>query len=300
MKTLQSRFTIITLMALALASISGASFAQENVPPTPLGVSPTVPVPPLSPPMVEATEAMEQTMKSLDKLLEDALRNNPKIALAESKLQQAQVELRAAQMEVAEQLTKLHRDSDLFRKEMENAKARLEEQMKFANAGVMPLRANMASEELLRKKLELDGALSQMKFLAGQGQGAFLRTFAPPKAFAPSTPRPALKEDSPIAKALKTPITLTFEDLEVGELSRMISEWTGVNFVTDEDIQDLPITVTLTDLTLKQTLLAISDLKSSLCFVIRPGYILCTTRERAQTINAPTIPEDIPLFLPHR
>jgi hypothetical protein len=43
---------------------------------------------------------------------------------------------------------------------------------------------------------------------------------------------------------------------------------------------------------------ALADTKEGICFVIRDSYIFATNEERAMTINAPTIPDTIPLYLP--
>lgn len=91
-------------------------------------------------------------------------------------------------------------------------------------------------------------------------------------------------------------------DKTLQEVLDMVSlEMGGFNFVMDiEADSPAKLTLKLGSTSVRNVLLALSDQSDGICFVIRDYGILVTTRERAESINAPTIPEDVPLQMVRR
>ena len=56
--------------------------------------------------------------------------------------------------------------------------------------------------------------------------------------------------------------------------------------------------INLRNVPLRSVFLALADKMGDACFVIRDYGLFLTTRERAQTLAGPTIPEDVPYFAP--
>ena len=77
-----------------------------------------------------------------------------------------------------------------------------------------------------------------------------------------------------------------------------VSEYLDVNITVHPDVPELFTDLRLEGVKLREALRALSDQCEPLCFVIRDYGILATTREHAERIVAPTIPEDVPLHAP--
>jgi hypothetical protein len=114
--------------------------------------------------------------------------------------------------------------------------------------------------------------------------------------------RPPLESirNEEILKALGAPATIQFDDAKFAGVGDYIEEYFSINMAIDKAIieRNDTVNVRIEDAPLSAALLAISDACTDTCFLIRNYGIFATTRDKAQRINAPCIPEDVPLYVP--
>lgn len=113
-------------------------------------------------------------------------------------------------------------------------------------------------------------------------------------------PRPQYPDgvDAKLHNILERPTSIVFEEIEIRELLDYASDAYEINFNVDAALSANPITINVKTHNLRAALLAVTENVGNLCFVFRDYGLFATTPERAATMNAPTIPANIPLLVP--
>ena len=92
-------------------------------------------------------------------------------------------------------------------------------------------------------------------------------------------------------------MAINFEDINMMEIFEFITDTYEINITVDLAFTPPTIRqINLRNVPLRSVFLALADKMGDACFVIRDYGLFLTTRERAQTLAGPTIPEDIPYF----
>jgi hypothetical protein len=257
----------------------------------------------------------------LEEMLALALRSNPEILLAESKLRQAQSELNQVRLKVTEEVVSLYYE----RRKQEELSAQLNQQLKVVQAAfrageipsekvieAMIARSNAAAavpqiEAQTRYLLGLGGD-NPTRYLLGLGGDApgsqAMRQAGARSEVVTTLPRPEMPEK--FRKILDMPASFEFEDTRLELALEYFSTEYKTRFLIDaaatgEVGGESPITLRVDDFTLLQALQAILDVGFSdargyrLCFVIRDYGILVSTPERARKLYGATIPPELPM-----
>jgi FecR-like protein len=191
--------TAIRLWAAFLAATLWmvASGPAEGQPPPP-PVTPPAPAVPPKPPGVVVEDGLTRTRPgTLEEMLTEALRNNPDVRVAESKLREAEAQLNRARMQVMQKAVALRAALDAQQGAVKEAEAVLKAaELKAKRMGEL-LKHNaidaalhdevVAGVEIARQKLlaaktrtaELDGEVS---FLLGKHRARFIISLAPTDA----------------------------------------------------------------------------------------------------------------------
>lgn len=114
----------------------------------------------------------------------------------------------------------------------------------------------------------------------------------------PSATRPKLEDlrDTKIGQALQHRVGLTFEDIQLREITEFITGTYEINIVVDAGQGTIHVPyVNLMDISLLDALHALAD-QNGICFIIRDYGIFATTPARAASIPGPSIPEGIPYY----
>jgi transposase-like protein len=314
MKMQLTKVLVVTFVAIAL---SGFAFAQEAGAdpsaaanePQDLQISvvekPEVPAAPAKP------EAVPTPLKPLPpfapekpgfanhRLTKFSPETSPEVAIAEAQLREAEARLQQAKIEAAQRSienTYLQRIVELARMNAKEQDSR--SQMGLANQQeYMEAQKQLAQAEAAVAKLE---AATQVVGSKGSTPNVSREWGLLNQTRVPS-PRPVLSNDdeTELAQMLRSPINIEFEEATLREMSGFISEYVGLNIVIDVGLRaaDEPASIKLEDVPLKDGLMALADAYGDVCFVIRDYGVFATTAERAMTINAPTIPANIPLLV---
>ena len=253
---------------------------------------------------VNVKEALGKVPSSLEEVLARALRTNPDILLAESKVRQAQAELNQTRLKVTQDTAGLYYQRRGLREAKEGLykKASIieqrvasgtmtQEQLQEALLRVADLDAEMSLlESKLRYAIGLGGAKSQGQgFAASQAQAA-----------APTKPgsRPALP--AKWTSVLDTELNeLVVEEATLAEVFELIRDLSGLSIVAHPVLSETNVlnTFTLRKLTVRQALLAISDLNDNdVCFVFRDYGVLAAPQDSAEHLDGATIPPSVPLL----
>lgn len=114
-------------------------------------------------------------------------------------------------------------------------------------------------------------------------------------------PRPAYEEGTPedLRGSLASPVSFVFNDISVMDIFDFFFEQYELSITVDLVFPPPQIRhVELRNVPMRSALLALTDQMGDACFVIRDYGLFLTTRERAQTLAGPTIPEDVPYLAP--
>jgi hypothetical protein len=102
-------------------------------------------------------------------MLEKALKNNPDLRVASTKVQEAQAEFNRTRLEVTRKVVRLHAILDGERAGVERAEHRLVELRKLAGNGrISPEEVQAAEKDLTRAKSELAAAEAELPYLLGE------------------------------------------------------------------------------------------------------------------------------------
>ena len=278
-----------SMAALLLFFIIGPMIFPEE-PPTNRPGGPSVPAVP----------------KTLDEMLDLALRSNPDILVAEAKLRQAQAELNQARLKVAKEVLSaynqrrmqeltvktLSEDLEMVRKRVSIGTSSTEEERKAALA--------QAEAEAV-----LSSGVGTLRYLLGLGSKLELPEEKP--AVKPEKPAPQRMRRPPIPErfreALEKPVHLQFENLSFEKMIAQLQAEAGndLSFILDSSVDFHALTATMNlqkELPLRIALLAIHDQFLGICFVFRDYGILVSTDNDAKRFSGAAIPPEIPLEAP--
>lgn len=314
MKMQLSKVLVVTFVAIAS---SGFAFAQEAGAdpstaanePQDLQISvvekPEVPAAPAKPEPAPAPLkpllpfAPEKPAGAFHRLTQFSPETSPEVAIAEAQLREAEARLQQAKIEAAQRAienTQLQRIVELARKNAQEQESR-------AQLGIGTQKDYMEAQEQLA---QAEAELAKLTAASAIMESKSGRTNAAPELSLLSqpqipVPRPVLAKDdsSAVMVALDAPINIEFESETLRNIFGFISEYVEMNIVIDVGLPaaDEPVSLKLDNVPLKDALMALADAYGDVCFVIRDYGIFATTAERAMTINAPTIPANIPLLV---
>ncbi|MFO7973651.1 MAG: hypothetical protein R6V12_03350 [Candidatus Hydrogenedentota bacterium] len=306
---METRIRNAMLAGALLVALSLPLWAQEEGPgETPAGGGPGVEATPTTVPgspdkeTDETGERPSALPDSLDKMIELAQKNSPEVIIAEAQLREAEARLRQAKLEATQRAIELFRD----RRAVEIARESLREKEKLYRQGRGHLESlQMAQERLAELEASVASGNAALEMMATQpiderGRFGGADAIRPEPEPLVRVERPELPEDSEneILQVLDEPLSIEFEDEQLVVIGSFVSKYLGINIVVDPAADGVVDYIEIRDLTLRDTLHALADTKEGICFVIRDSYIFATTEERAMQINAPTIPDTIPLYVP--
>jgi hypothetical protein len=223
---------------------------------------------------------------------------SPEVLIAEAQLREAQAKLQLARIEAAQrdiENSQVQRIVELAQKNVKELERRVEN-------GIAPQHELLEAQERLA---QAEAAVAKLRaaseIMEPAGMPGLDTAFNATTLFRLPVPRPELAkdDDSPVMNALNAPINIEFEDETLRNISGFISEYVGVNIVMDVALRaaDEPVSLKLEDIPFRDALLALADAYGDVCFVIRDYGVFATTTERAMSINAPTIPANVPLLV---
>ncbi|MCC6485924.1 MAG: TolC family protein [Candidatus Hydrogenedentes bacterium] len=223
--------------------------------------------------------------------------NSPEVAIAEAQLREAEARLRQARVEAVQravQATHIRKLVDIARKNVEEVEAS-------AQAGVAtPRDLHEAQQRLAEAEANLAAQEAELKVLGSAPRLERSGGLGTLDAQIP-VPRPELNKDArtETENALNAPISAEFEQETLSGIFAFISDYLEVNIVIDVGLQvaEKKVSIRVEDVPLREGLLALADVYGDLCFIVRDYGIFATTPERAATINAPSIPSGIPLYV---
>ncbi len=268
------RIRDLLMVSLCLFLMAGAYAQPEH------------PEEPEHPPM---DHFLPEVPEQLEEMIGMAMEMNPDVALAEAQLRAAAAELRQVRLEVVRELTGLQHE----RMALGMAIDRLH---RLADEGRVP------EEEMVELHTAMGELNAQARYLIGHGfpiESPLDGPHMPERPFVPAE-RPAFNEAQSALLDTRLPGGGN-EVVSLEELIDGINEAAGVALVPDLDI-DLDDEVVLPaseeGMTLRHFFGMLADQREYLCFVFRDYGILVTHRDRAEHLDAPTIPEDVPLYAP--
>ena len=238
----------------------------------------------------------------LEEMIEVALLNNPDIRLARIELERAEAELMRTSQEVVREVVDAFHERERHGTAAEGLHEELGRMEALAEQGRAP------EHELAELHQEMRGFHTEMaqieahlRYLLGLLPGG-------PEPRPPHHEEPVPPERRERAMWERPPLPERYRDIlersadfeldgtplaEFLEIVREVSG--GLNFVFEEGIGDVPVSIHLRETPLRQALVAVSELLGGeLCFVVRDYGILVTETGRARTMPGPTIPEYIP------
>lgn len=253
-------------------------------------------------PQSTARGSVPAVPKTLDEMLDLALRANPDILVAEAKLRQAQAELNQAHLKVAKEVLSaysqrkmqeltvktLSEDLENVRKRISVGTASTDEERKAALAEAEAQAVLSAGEGTLRYLLGLGGKLELPE---GKPEAK------PEKAEPQRLRRPPIPER--FREVLEKPVHLQFENLSLDKIIAQVQAEAGsdLSFILNPRSDWLALSATMNfakELPLRTALLAIHDQFGDFCFVFRDYGILVSTENDARQISGAVIPSDVP------
>ncbi len=235
----------------------------------------------------------------LEEAIDLALTHSPAIAKAQAELQRAAAELQQAKMEVVREVSRSHVLVHNLRLSIQAlSQENINGTMHAVPDEENPLQRKLVGEETqLLYLLGLAGGPTVLERDAGTpdaGPAASL----PVERWVPAQ-RPSVSESA--EKDLAKIWSPDFRDIPLDAFVEALADEYGLNILVDSAqpvAKAVVMRINLHDVPLLQILEATTDLLPDLCVVCRDYGFLFVTRTHALTINAPTIPEDIPLYLP--
>lgn len=292
--------TVLCSAAVAQEAPADASTTTQEEAPKPPPQVPVLPTPPGDVPIMPPPAPTP--LSSLDNIVDMAQQSSPEVLIAEAQLREAEARLRQARLVAAQQAIQATYD----RKVVEEARKNVEElanRVKLGTSSHQELQA--AQERLAQAEAALAKQDAALKMMTGPPPG--MPDFGnDPMRLAQKplfpAPRPALPEkpETEIEKALASPVTIEFDEANLDAILEFVSDYVSVNIVLDVGLSaaDQPVSIKIQDVPLNDAFLALADICGDVCFVVRDYGIFVTTPQRAATIEAPTIPPDIPLYVP--
>jgi hypothetical protein len=261
---------------------------------------------------------------TLDGVLAVVVRGHPDVLLAESKLRQAEALLRQAEAEVRQARLRATRETVSLWNERRAAEteARAAEQalnaakVGHAQGAVSVTEIRAAEDRFLKSSVALESSRAQLAGLLSAIQGApsaadqslvvaaeWAKLQADEKhaaSVARTAAAPPRRPPLPAAvtSLLERRVDVALVDLPLPEAVRKILGDAPVNLVLEpglrESFEDHRVTLSLKQVTLLAALTALVD-QTDFAFILRDYGLRLTGASQAMTIDAPAVPESLPL-----
>lgn len=284
--------------------------ATPQVPPAPSPAPPTPAAPYVQPPSPAEQPmpiASPEPPAGLEDFIAKATTSSPEVEVAEAQLREAEAKLRQARLAAAQQAAELFQHRVQAQQVVDAVRKNLDEVKKVVDLEKAPTQALIEPQQsLARAQVEVAkyDALFRMQSDAGArtgGYGQAAGSLVGPAEPRMPQPRPKL-ETAPeqLRQLLDAPVSIDFKAQPLADVTSLLHDTYNINLVLDSIIEPkaYPVTISVSETPLKNILLALADRFGDLCFLVRDYGLFITTREHAQTIAAPSIPENIPLFVP--
>lgn len=286
------------LAAILSIALSMPIWAQEAAPP---GADPA-----------QAQSRPAAAPGTLEDMVELAQRTSPEVVIAEAQLREAEGRWRQARLEAAQKAIQAYWDQQAVALAREKVR-QLEQD---SEVGKITRHELLAARERL---ISLEAAVAR-------SNAALDRMAADPSPGREPTPRRPTAQPDPVPRIraerpklpeealyetqvmkggsfkrflpLAQPVSIEFENETLATILEFLSEYLGVNIVLDPAADGTIEFVRIRDIPLREVLLLFTRLHEDLCFIISDSHIFGTTEERAMHINAPAIPDTVPLYLP--
>jgi hypothetical protein len=234
---------------------------------------------------------------TLEEALTRAMDNNPEIITAKAKLQLAEAELNAAQLEITKKVINLWQELRRLRDTIALVKRQADYATEAYKSGQLnPLDLTKAQTPLIDAQAKAAQIENDLHYLIGRralsaGSGRVSQAANSHGGIAgtrsPELPRGPLVEK--IREALLKPAELDVTEMAVKDVVQTLSDLHRVIMVIDRKAfddagiqHDMPITLNLKGITFAALLQAFEDQNSELRFVVRDYGILLTTPEQAK------------------
>jgi hypothetical protein len=261
-----------------------------------------------------AEGAMGALPEGLDAMLGIALAANPDILVAEAKMQEAQAELNQTRLKVTQGVVMFHQKRRSQLELIQAARVRSDTMKARVDTGTAP-QSELDDAVLNRAQaeaqlLQIEGEIRYVLGLGGQtwGTGGFrsgMMAGGPGGGSDPDAlearpvrvPRPALPDGFEALLGLR--IRASFADVPILDFADMLQSQLGGSHavLVSPILRESGMTVTLQlpgEVPLRLLLLALHDRQGDIVAVAREYGLLLTTVDEARSIQAATIPEDIP------
>jgi len=310
--------TMTLVLAAFLSSMAVRAWSEERPPTQP-------PQPAAQPGEMPKTPAVGQAAKeeaarilaapvpgSLDDMLAMALTSNPEILEAETKVRQAQARWNQTRLRVVQAVIAAFHETMLAENLIRAGEERLEQAKAMAQTGQASQSAvTEATAAYMEARGRLEQARANIRYLLGLGGSVRApepearadvgaRVGAPQAPPGPSGPagreRPAVP--GKIQAMLEKEVAVSLQDAPLRQTLDELRALSGGEFDflldTELDPDAFKITLNLSKARLRSVFAALVDLYP-IRFVVRDYGILVTHPDRAGSMFAPTIPEDLPL-----
>lgn len=319
----------ILAAALILCATAGGQADPPNA--EPVAAEPQAPAPPPAPAAPGATREgpasagvpgipgfslspgaprfPQQLNTSLENVIQGAVSASPEVRVAEAQLREAEAKLQQARIEAVQKAIEAYQG----RMKAEETSQTMRELLKQGKIVARKPGEEAPSDLYAMKRLaeaEAEVAKYDARLRGLAGSTASARAEGGPFSAKrhPADSRSRVQEERPsidsvqggIAEQLNSPVSLEFEGRPLAGITDYLSEYFGVNMIVDASLGPeyvIPY-VRLDDVPLKDALLAIADQSGDLCFLIRSYGIFATTRQNAETLSGPSIPDTVPYYVP--
>ncbi|MHC4931072.1 MAG: hypothetical protein ACYTGV_02640 [Planctomycetota bacterium] len=254
----------------------------------------------------------EKLPATLEGMLEMALRLNPDLALAESRVREAQAELNRTRLSVVQQVATLYHERTHQQKLKDGRASSVARLKQLHDTGRIDLHA-LAEAALQQAEAEAKLARieAEIRYLLGVGSKVKV-TFGEPASKAAGAARTSAAGRPPLrdheSRMLLHDIKVDWDNLPMTAVLKALQEACdgGLVFLPGpgmdaDSLKNLTITLKLPEtIRLKSAIVAIADYlrEYDLCFVFREYGVVLADRETAEGMVAPTIPENVPLRRP--
>ena len=234
--------------------------------------------------------------QDLDGLVAAALRANPEVLQAEAKLRKAEADLNQARLKATRDVVTAFEDMKRLEELLGSAEMGYAEQRRRTETGTAPVSEEReARRALIEAKAAIDRAKAAIRYLIGIGGEARTDTGdagqQEPSSGSLGARRSGKASIAPrVRELLEKKVSIRFENaIAPAAIDQLKSKFFPDEVLILETYFGKSATIDLKDVPLRTVLLALGDLLD-LTFVFRDYGILVTTREKAATIDAPSIP----------
>ena len=236
---------------------------------------------------------------TLDELIELVSRANPNVLLAETRLREAEAELRVARVAAAAEAVELFYRRMLLQETLAGASDQLMKVQAMADAGTAPqeemYKSRLAVQE---KQIALGETEAALRLLIGRGPGVDVSPSPVVEgargAETAAEPRPEMP-DAYRALLVRPIGEIAFDEATLEEAIRVPLERAGIDLGVqfEAGLGESTVSVRCSSMPLGDYLLALAD-RYGFCFVLRDYGFFVTTRGSGARLRGPAIPADLP------